>query len=132
MIILLLRLISKMKELNLIRNELPAREKYLFIEQRPEIKDGESFDLEIKTIPNEQLNVGINGIQNFKNYNIYLFDERLKNLYNLQSENNLKLNLAHQYNNFKLFIGTNEYHRQNKTRIRFTGLSIIPKLSKPI
>ena len=119
------------ERINLIRNELPAREKYLFIEQRPEIKDGESFDLEIKTIPNEQLNVGINGIQNFKNYNIYLFDERLKNLYNLQTENNLKLNLAHQYNNFKLFIGTNEFIEKIKQGLDLPGYQLFQNYPNP-
>ncbi len=117
--------------ISLMRNELPAREKYLFIEQRPEIKEGQSYNLEIKTVPNEPINISTKGIENFKNFKVYLFDERLKNLYNLQEENSIKLNLAHQYNNFKLFIGTNEYIEQIKQGLNLIGYQLYQNYPNP-
>ena len=90
---------------NLIRNELSKRNKYFFIEQRPKIGDGQEYDLEIKAVANEPLNLKVDGINNFDEYEIYLVDERLKNIYNLKEENDLELRFAHQYNSFKLYIG---------------------------
>ena len=116
---------------SLVRNELPPREKYLFVEQRPEIKDGESYELEIKTIPNKQINIGVNGIENFKNLNIYLLDERLKNLYDIGTNNIIKLNLAHQYNNFKLYIGTNEFIEKIKEGLNLTGYQLYQNYPNP-
>ncbi len=117
--------------ISIIRKELPVREKYLFIEQRPEIKDGQEYELEIKSVPNQQINVGIDGAENFSKYNIYLLDERLVNLYNLREEKNIKLDLAHQYNNFKLIIGTNEYVDQIKQKLNPAGYQLYQNYPNP-
>ncbi len=117
--------------IDIVKNELPIREKYLFIEQKPEIKDGQEYDLEIKTIPNEPVNVGVSGTENFGKYNIYLVDERLNNFYNLREEKNIKLNLAHQYNNFKLIIGTDEYIDQLKQQLNPAGYQLYQNYPNP-
>ncbi|MFZ0454592.1 MAG: choice-of-anchor D domain-containing protein [Ignavibacteriaceae bacterium] len=117
--------------INIVRNELPAREKYLFVEQRPELKEGQEFELEIKAVPNEPLNVAVKGTGNFSKYNIFLLDERLKNLYNLKEENTIKLNLAHQYNNFKLLIGTDEYLNQIKQQLNPAGYQLYQNYPNP-
>jgi len=95
--------------ITLIRNELSERNKNLFIEQRPKIGDGQEYDLEIKAVVNEPLRLNVDGINNFDTYEIYLLDERLKNIYNLKEENDLELRFAHQYNKFKLYIGKKNY-----------------------
>jgi uncharacterized delta-60 repeat protein len=97
------------ESINLLRSELPEREKYLFIEQRPTIGEGQEYSVEIKAIPNQPLEIYCNGIENFNNYEIYLFDSRLKNLYNMKEKQKVLLKSAHQFNPFKLFIGTEDY-----------------------
>ena len=117
--------------INIVRNELPAREKYLFIEQRPEIKEGQQFELEIKAVPDEPVNVSVDGVTNFSKYNIYLLDERLNNLYNIKEEQTIKLNLAHQYNNFRLVIGTDEYINKIKQEVLPAGYQLYQNYPNP-
>ena len=117
--------------INIVRSELPKREKYLFVEQRPEIKDGQEFELEIKAVPNDPVNITVGGISNFSKYNIYILDERLKNLYNLKEEPVVKLNLAHKYNNFKLLIGTDEYLNQIKQQLNPAGYQLYQNYPNP-
>lgn len=104
--------------INLIKNELPIRNRYFFIEQRPAIKDGQKYDLEIKTVPNESLELRTEGIENFDQYNIYLLDLRLNNLYNLKKNKNIQLNLAHQYNPYELYIGSENFIKSLKQNIQ--------------
>ncbi|MGE5848032.1 MAG: choice-of-anchor D domain-containing protein, partial [Ignavibacteria bacterium] len=103
--------------ITLLRNELPKREKYLFIEQRPAIGEGQDYTLEIKTVPNLPLEIKIDGLNNFKDYNIYLFDAVLKNLYNIKDKQKIEYKSAHQYNPFKLFIGTDNYINEIKNKL---------------
>ena len=97
------------ESISLVKPELPKRNRYFFIEQRPEIGEGQEFDVEIKCVPNQSLEIEIGGTENFDKYNICLLDGRLKNLYNLKEKKRVELRLAHQYNSFKLYIGSNEY-----------------------
>ena len=117
--------------INIVRNELSARERYLFIEQRPEIRVGQEFELEIKAVPNEPVNVAAEGLENLSKYNIYLLDERLKNLYNLKEDRAIKLKLAHQYNNFKLIIGTDAYLNQIKQQLNPAGYQLYQNYPNP-
>ncbi len=103
--------------ITLLRNELPKREKYLFIEQRPAIGEGQDYTIEIKTVPNQPLEIKVDGLNNFKDYNIILFDAVLKNLYNIKDKQNIEYKSVHQYNPFKLFIGTDNYINEIKKNI---------------
>ena len=49
-------------KISLVRNELSKRDRYLFIEQRPEIGEGQEFNLEIKSVPNEEIKVTVSGL----------------------------------------------------------------------
>jgi len=102
------------EKISLLRNELPKREKYLFIEERPSIGEGQEFDLEIKSVPNQSMKIKIDGENNFKNYNIYLFDATLKNLYDIGDKDKFEFRSVHQFNPFKLFIGTDNYINEIK------------------
>ncbi len=103
--------------LSLLRNELPERDRNFFIEQRPVIGDGQEYDLEIKSIPNEKIKLKVDGIENFVNNEVYLLDSRLNTLYNLKERQSLELVFAHQINEMKLFIGTQEYIDELKSKL---------------
>lgn len=104
-------------KLSLVRNELPLRERYLFIEQRPEIGEGQEYDLEVKAIENEKIKLTAGGINNIADYEIYLLDTRLDNLYNLKEKNETEIRFAHQFNSMKLIIGTEAYIEKLKTTL---------------
>lgn len=95
--------------INLIKAELRERDKYLYIEQRPAINEGQKYELEIKADPGHPIELKASGLENFGNYNVLLLDEKTKNLFDLKKNPRFELNLAHQYNSFSLFIGTDEY-----------------------
>lgn len=117
--------------IRLIMNDLPERQNYFFIEQRPQIEKGQSFNLEIKSIPNMPVSITWDGINNFDNYNVYLLDLRLKNLYNLKELNNIELNLAHQFNSFRLVIGTDEYLNEIKSKFLPSEFSLFQNYPNP-
>ena len=61
------------------------RNKYLFIEQRPEIGDGQEFNLEIKNISDQTFSdMVISGLDNFMDYEIFLLDKKLSKMYDLK------------------------------------------------
>jgi len=105
------------EKIDLIIKDLPIRDRYFFIEQRPAIGDGAEYYLEIKAVPNQSLKLEADGIDNFDNYNLYLLDERLMNLYNIKEMRKIEFKFVHQYNPLKLFIGTDEYIDEIKKNI---------------
>ncbi len=95
--------------INLVNNNLSTSYKQLFIEHRPEVKDGQSFDVEIKNITGKKAKLNIIGIENFSEYQVYLVNERLKTFYNLKEKNEIEVPGNHKKNKFKLLIGTTEF-----------------------
>jgi hypothetical protein len=92
--------------ISLLNNKLPKREQHLFIEQRPEIGEGQIFDAEIKTIPNKEITLTTDGLENFEDYEVYLLEERLSKLYNLKDDLEISLTSLHQFNQYKILIGS--------------------------
>ncbi|HEX2961524.1 MAG TPA: T9SS type A sorting domain-containing protein [Ignavibacteriales bacterium] len=95
--------------INLLKPEMPERNRYLYIEQRPQIGKGQKFDLEIKAIPGHPVTLSALGLENFGNYGILLLDETTKNFIDLKLNKTSQLTLAHKLNPFSLFIGSDEY-----------------------
>jgi len=104
-------------KISLVNKNLPKREKHLFIEQRPEIDEGQVFDVEIKAIPNKRLKLTTEGIENFDDYEIYLLEERLGQLYNLKEKSDITISPLHQYNNYKVLIGNSEFINSIKANL---------------
>ena len=117
--------------INIVRNELPERERDLFIEQRPEIGDGQEYNLVIKTVPNKEITLTVNGIENFSQYEIYLLDSRLNTLTDLKQKNEITLSLGHQYNNFKLYIGKQPYIDKIKGQSQPTSYELFQNYPNP-
>ena len=95
--------------INLLRDNSGKRSDYLFADSRPAIGEGQEYNLQIKSIPNEAIILNTEGIENFSKYNLYLLDTRLINVYNLKQRKSITLALGHVYNYFKLYIGTDDY-----------------------
>ena len=117
--------------ISLIKKELPPRERRLFIEQRPKIGNGQEYDIEINTIPNNEVEIKAEGLTSYKNFDIYLLDTRLNNIYNLKENSKIKLNLAHRNNDFKLFIGSGTYIDAVKEKIQLAGFILYQNYPNP-
>jgi hypothetical protein len=96
-------------KITLINKSLPKRSQHLFIEQRPEIGEGQIFDVEIKAIPNYKITLITEGINNFNDYEIYLLEERLGKLYNLKEKPEFSITPLHKYDKYKLLIGNTDF-----------------------
>ena len=95
--------------IKLVNDKLGVRDKYLFIENRPGVDEGQIFDLEIKSLPNEKIEIDIDGLKNFSDYQIYLLDCRMNRLKDIKNLSTLPLSLQHQYNTYKLLIGSENF-----------------------
>jgi hypothetical protein len=93
----------------LINKNLPKRSQHLFIEQRPEIGEGQIFDMVIKAIPNKTITLITKGINIFSEYEIYLLEERLGKLYNIKQNSEIAITPLHLYDNYKLLIGDMQF-----------------------
>ena len=102
-------------KLSLYEKELECPYKYLQTEYIPVINEGEIFDVKIKTILNEPVQLIAEGLQRFGQYEIFLLDERKLDFYSLEENSVLNLSLQNEENNFKLIIGTKEFIKKFKT-----------------
>ncbi|HVO73888.1 MAG TPA: choice-of-anchor J domain-containing protein [Ignavibacteriaceae bacterium] len=98
-----------------IYNDLLPSYKYLMIDCRKEIGEGQSYDLKVKIPPGKLSSLQIDGIEKFPDNEIYLLDLRSKKSYNLKILSKIEINSFHENNDFRLLIGSAEYI--DKTRL---------------
>ena len=96
-------------KISLVNNNLPLRYRNLFIEHRPDIGEGQEFNLTIKLLPNQQTNLNVEGFDNFNEFEVYLFDNRINKLYNLKEKRELELVSTHKFYEMKLLIGNDKF-----------------------
>ena len=95
--------------INLINNKLSTSYKQLFIEHRPEIGEGQKFELQIKNMTNKEANLFVDGIEKFNDYEVYLVEERLKKFYDLKIHYELEISGDHRNSEFRLLIGNKNF-----------------------
>jgi len=93
----------------IFNENLETNYKFLRKDYRTEIGDIQIYDLFINIEPNQLLTLNTEGIENFDEYNIYLIDTRLNNVYDLRKESRIDLKTVHTTNEYKLLIGKPEY-----------------------
>ncbi|MDP2364262.1 MAG: FG-GAP-like repeat-containing protein, partial [Ignavibacteria bacterium] len=103
--------------MSLFNNELETNYKYLQNDYRPGITDGQEYNIVIKNTSDETLKLVTNGEENFSEYEIYLLDKRLMKLYNLRDQNKITIKKNTPGKEYSLFIGTEEYILQKKSRL---------------
>ena len=94
--------------ITIFNENLETNYKYLRKDYRAEIGDLQIYDLFIETETNKSLTLSTEGIENFEEYNIYLIDTRLNNVYDLR-DGRTDFQSVHNSNEFKLIIGKAEY-----------------------
>jgi hypothetical protein len=100
--------------INLVNQNLSIKYKNLFIEHRPEIGEGQIFNIEIKNKTGERVALSTEGLNNFESYEIYLLDERFNKFYNLRELNRIDISSVHQDNKYSLFIGSKDFINNRK------------------
>ena len=90
-------------------NNLSLPYKQLFIDYRPEIKDGQIYDLKIRNASKKNVNLVHSGVENFSDSEVYLLDENLNRFYNLKYMNEIYISPVHKNYNYKLLIGDTDF-----------------------
>jgi len=83
--------------------------KHLFIDYRPGINKGQTFDLKIKNTTKQAVKLIADGIDNFANYEVYLLDKNLSKFYNLKEQGEIELSPIHKNYDYQLLIGNENY-----------------------
>ncbi len=103
--------------MSLFSDEIETEYKYLQKEFRPEIGEGQSFNILIKNISNETLELVTKGLGNFSEYELYLLDKSLAKLYDLRKQKNIEIPKNTSGKGYVLYIGTEEYISQKKVNL---------------
>ena len=103
--------------MSLFSDEIETEYKYLQKEFRPEIGEGQSFNILIKNISNETLELVTKGLGNFSEYEVYLLDKSLAKLYDLRKQKNIEIPKNTSGKEYVLYIGTEEYISQKKVNL---------------
>ncbi len=90
-------------------NNLSIPYKELSIDYRPEINEGQIFDLKIKNETKKDIKLVAGELDNFIDYEIYLIDENLNRFYNLKEKNAIDISPIHFNYKYKLLIGNETF-----------------------
>jgi photosystem II stability/assembly factor-like uncharacterized protein len=105
------------KSISIYNEKLSASYKYLMVDSRKEIGDGQQYELKIKNHGNGIVFLKVEGIEYFKNFEIYLLDNNLKRFYNIKQLNRIDLPKIHNELNFTLLIGSENYVNKFKNEL---------------
>jgi hypothetical protein len=117
--------------INLINNKLSTSYKQLFTEHRPQVGEGQKFDLLIKNATSKKADLLIEGVEKFTEYEIYLVDERLKKFYDLKTVNKIEMGGNRQSNEFSLLIGNRNFINTYKDNSVPTEFAIYQNYPNP-
>jgi len=88
--------------------------KQLFVSYRPEINDGQIFDLKIKNVSKKNIDLITSGLENFPGNQVYLLDESLSRFYNLKDKRGINISPTHSTGSYKLIIGSEDFVNEIK------------------
>ena len=103
--------------MSLFNNEIETDYKYLQKEFRPEIVEGQDFEILVKSISNETLELTVKGLENFSEYQVYLLDKSQLKLYDLRKTDNIEVKKNVPGKEYTLIIGTEEYIHKKKSSL---------------
>ncbi len=98
--------------MSLFNGEIETDYKYLQKEFRPEIGNGQKYEILIKNMSNEKLKLVVKGLENFSEFDIRLLDKSLMKLYDLKKLTNIEVMKNMPGKEYSLYIGTEEYINQ--------------------
>ena len=93
----------------LVNDKTSSNYKYFMIESRPEIGEGQIYDLQLKNISNENVVLKIEGLNNYPGYDYYLVDNSLNNMIKLNEGFELNIASGIKEKDYSLIIGTESF-----------------------
>jgi hypothetical protein len=105
--------------IEIFNSELSTDYKKLFVDTRPGISKGQKFNLNIKNHLNSPVTLNVKGLENFKDYQVYLINNKNSGNYNLKLNN--VINIKPSTNDgYSLLIGDDNF-------IKSADLNLLPK-----
>ncbi len=101
-------------DMALFNADLPTNYKYLKSEFRPAIGEGQEYIIAVKNTTEKVLELKLHGLQNFTGYEVYLFDEERKKVYDLKKPCKVEIKKKTFDRRYKLCIGTEDYLNKKK------------------
>jgi len=117
--------------INLVNQNLSVGYKNLFIENRPEIGEGQVYNLRIKNTSDENVTLLTEGLNNFNDYEIILLDKRLKKFYDLKNNAPIVLSSFQPKNEFDLVIGTKAFVEKQKSELQPLSFELYQNYPNP-
>lgn len=90
-------------------NNLSIPYKQLSVDYRPEINEGQVYDLRIKNASNQSVDLITRGLENFPGFEVYLLDENSNHFYNLKYKDEIVVSPLHTNYKYKLLIGNKDF-----------------------
>ena len=101
--------------MSLYNSKIETNYKYLQKEYRDEIGWGQEYNVEVKNMSKETLELKAEGLENLGEYGVYLLDKSLMKLYDLRRDEKIEVKSNTSGKEYNLYIGTGEYiHEKQK------------------
>ena len=95
--------------ISIFNSGLSSSYKRLIKDARPEIREGIIFNAKIKNNLNKKLILEASGLNNFKDYEIYLLDKYARSFYNLNNKNIIEIKPSSNEKDFQIIIGSRNF-----------------------
>ena len=102
-------------KLALVRKELSPRYQWLAREMRPELGEGQAFELTLKAVPGETVRLQVEGMEQFAGYAVNLIDLSVSQVYDLRANPVLELLPSKEQSAYRLLIGRAGFIEREKT-----------------
>jgi len=111
-------------------DKLSAAYKNLLKESRPMIGDGQAFDINITNKQKENATLNIEGVNNFKGYEVYLSDSYNYKLYNLKENNVIGLTPL-PGSSYRVLIGNTDFIKEAENAMLPKGYNLYQNYPNP-
>lgn len=98
----------------IVNDKASSDYKYFMIDSRPEIGEGQIYNLQLKNVSAENVTLKIEGLNNYTGYEYYLIDNSLNNLVKVNEGYELNIITGIKEKNYSLVIGTESFIKKLK------------------
>lgn len=117
--------------ISIYNDKLNVNYKHLSIEKRNTINEGEVFEIKIKRNSLKPAFINVDGVNNYKDYEIFLLDNNLKKFYNLKENSKIKISDSHSNFSFSLIIGKENFIQQKKSENKIDNFILYQNYPNP-
>ncbi|MGE5352947.1 MAG: T9SS type A sorting domain-containing protein [Acidobacteriota bacterium] len=115
----------------ILNKNLRTDYKHLFIDSRPEISDGQVYDLVLKNVSKKPGEIRFEGIENFAGYEVCLADNYSKRFYNLRENPAVNIEPAAGKRELSLIIGKSSFIEEKKNNLTPKDFALFQNYPNP-